>query len=275
MARAIYEHYLPRFAGDDLPTSEAGTILSIADRMDSIVGCFSAGLAPTGSRDPYALRRQAIGIVRMVDEKRLRLPLSELVREAASGYGVADDEAVELRGSVLDFIRKRAWNYFVEADFAYDLVDAVLEASLDDLAGVRPRLEALSHFRENDDFEGLVVGARRVTNILRDQPSHPLDPSSLVEPASKALESGRARVERDVEAGLAEGDFDRAVASLLSLRASIDTFFDEVMVMVDDDALRAARLGLLAAIRGLFVRVADFAKVVLEGEEPEEREGQC
>ena len=163
----------------------------------------------------------------------------------------------------------------MEADFAYDLVDAVLEASLDDLAGVRPRLEALSHFRENDDFEGLVVGARRVTNILRDQPSHPLDPSSLVEPASKALESGRARVERDVEAGLAEGDFDRAVASLLSLRASIDTFFDEVMVMVDDDALRAARLGLLAAIRGLFVRVADFAKVVLEGEEPEEREGQC
>ena len=275
VASAIHEHYLPRFAGDALPRTEAGTILSIADRIDSIVGCFSAGLVPTGSRDPYALRRQAIGLVRMVDEKSLSLPLRELVREAASGHGVPSDGTAELADGVLDFIRRRAWNYFVEAGFAYDLVDAVLEASLDDLAGVRPRLVALASFREKDDFGGLVIAARRVTNILRDQPAHLLDPSSLVEPSSRALETERARVAREVEAGEAEADFDRAVVSLLSLRASIDTFFDDVMVMVDDEELREARLGLLAAVRELFVRIADFAKVVLEGEEPKDLGNEC
>jgi glycyl-tRNA synthetase beta chain len=275
VASAIRQHYLPRFAGDALPDTNAGLILSIADRMDSIAGCFSIGLVPTGSRDPYALRRQAIGLVRMIDEKSLKLSLRQLAREAASGHGVAGDDAAGLLGGVLDFIRKRAWNYFVEAGFAYDLVDAVLEASLDDLAGVRPRLVALTHFREKDDFAGLVIGARRVTNILRDQPPLPLDPSSLVEPSSRALDSERARVEREVEAGVAEGDFDRAVASLLSLRESIDAFFDDVMVMVDDQELREARLGLLSSVRALFVRIADFAKVVLEGEEPQNRGDEC
>lgn len=275
VARAIHEHYLPRFAGDALPDSEAGTILSIADRLDSIVGCFSAGLVPTGSRDPYALRRQAIGLVRMIDAKGLSLPLFDAVRAAAAGHGVSDREADELVSSVSDFVRRRAWNHFVEEDFAYDLVDAVLEASLGDLAGARPRLAALSHFRENEDFKGLVIGARRVTNILRDQPEYALVSSALTEPSSKALDSERSRVEREVEAAVATGDFDGAVASLLSLRSSIDTFFDDVMVMVDDEKLRGARLGLLAAVRALFVRIADFARVVLEGEEQPDREDEC
>jgi glycyl-tRNA synthetase beta chain len=155
----------------------------------------------------------------------------------------------------------------MEKGYSYDLVDAVLESSLANLAGVRPRLEALTHFRENADFSGLVIGIRRVSNILRDQeaPSH--DSGALTAPESKALDSERARAEREVEDAMARSDLDAAVSSLLSLRPAIDKFFDEVMVMADDECLRRARLGLLASVRDLFLRVADFGRVVLEGEE--------
>jgi len=263
---AIYEHYLPRFAGDDLPSTEAGTILSIAERVDSIVGCFSGGLIPTGSQDPYALRRQAIGLVRTIDEKGLDLALDDLVREAVLGYQESN-RARELVDSVLDFVRARARAFYMERGYSYDLVDAVLESSLADLAGVRPRLEALTRFRENTDFSALVIGIRRVSNILRDQevPGH--DPGALTAPESKALDSERSRVEREVEDAMERSDLDAAVSSLLSLRPAIDKFFDEVMVMADDEGLRRARLGLLASVRDLFLEVADFGRVVLEGEE--------
>lgn len=267
VAVAIYEHYLPRFAGDDLPTTRIGTILSIADKIDSIVGCFSAGLVPSGSQDPYALRRQAIGIVRMIDEGGLDLPLADLLTEAARAHGVHGEGLIT---SVLEFVRQRARVFYIEAGYAYDLVDAVLESSLDRLAGVRPRLVALSHFRENEDFSGLVIGARRVMNILKGQPTHAYEAASLVEPSSRALEDARAEAGALVEAAIESGDFDRAVMELLKLRRPIDGFFDDVMVMVDDEALRNMRLGLLAAVRRLFLRMADFACVVLEGEERKE-----
>jgi glycyl-tRNA synthetase beta chain len=267
VALAVYEHYLPRFAGDGLPSSESGTILSIADRLDSIAGCFSAGLVPSGSQDPYALRRQAIGVIRLIDEKGLRLGLGGVVRAAVAGYPAAAGRTAEVEGGVLEFLRQRARNYFMDEGFAYDLVDAVLEASFDDLAGVRSRLAALSHFRANEDFAGLVTGARRVNNILKGQPAQPLAPERLVEPAEKALEAAARSASARVTDAVGRGDFDAAVRELLGLRLPIDSFFDGVMVMVDDEAVRNARLGLLAFVRGLFLTVADFARVVLEGEE--------
>jgi glycyl-tRNA synthetase beta chain len=270
VATAIYEHYLPRFAGDRLPETDAGLILSIADRLDSIVGCFAAGLVPTGSQDPYALRRQAIGLVRMIDEKKLALSLTELIAAAAAGHGVENTASSEAVTGVLGFVRQRARNFFIDAGYSYDLVDAVLEASFDELVGVRPRIEALTHFRASEDFEGLVIGARRVMNILKGQEGHAHDPGALVEPSSKALEETRVSAVGAVDKALAAGDFDAAVRELLSLRKPIDTFFDDVMVMVDDERLRSARLGLLAGVRDLFLTIADFAKVVLEGEDRED-----
>jgi glycyl-tRNA synthetase beta chain len=267
VATAIYEHYLPRFAGDDLPSTDAGIMLSIADRTDSIVGCFSAGLVPTGSQDPYALRRQAIGLVRMIDEKRLPVVMSELVAEATVAYGVEEARRPEIAAAVLDFVGQRARNFFIDAGYSYDLVDAVLAASLSDLAGVRPRLTALAHFRANEDFAGLVIGARRATNILKGQPELPYDAALLAEPATRTLSDARRHVEGEVRRAIAGGEFDRAVRELLSLRRPIDDFFDEVLVMVEDEKLRTARLGLLADVRKLFFAMADFAKVVLEGEE--------
>jgi glycyl-tRNA synthetase beta chain len=267
VAVAIYEHYLPKFAGDSLPSSDAGTILSIADKIDSIVGCFSVGLIPTGSQDPYALRRQAIGLVRMIDERGLPLSLRELVREAGRGFEVDGDRLDELAESVLDFIRQRARTLFIESGGDYDLVDAVLEASFDRLVGVRPRLAALSHFRAAEDFAGLVIGARRVTNILKGQAPPAFDPEALVEPSSVALNGARVKAAARVEAAMSKGDFDSAVRELLRLRKPIDTFFDDVMVMVEDERLKDARLGLLAAVRELFLHVADFSRVVLEGED--------
>jgi len=267
VALAVYEHYLPRFAGDGLPSSESGTIVSIADKLDSIAGCFSAGLVPSGSQDPYALRRQAIGVVRLIDEKGLRLRLGDVVRAAVAGYAAAGGRSAEVESGVLEFLRQRARNYFMDEGFAYDLVDAVLEASFDDLAGVRSRLVALSHFRANEDFAGLVIGARRVNNILKGQGALPLAPERLTEPAEKGLEAAARAAAARVTDAVGRGDFDAAVRELLGLRRPIDAFFDGVMVMVDDEAVRNARLGLLAFVRGLFLTIADFARVVLEGEE--------
>jgi len=270
VATAIREHYLPRFAGDVLPATPAGTALSMADKIDSITGCFSVGLIPTGSQDPYALRRQAIGLVRIIDEGELAVSLGGLVRHSASGYGVTGDALDELIENVTSFMRLRARTLFIDAGNAYDLVDAVLESSFDRLVGVRPRLEALGHFRAEDDFEGLVIGARRAMNILKGQSPGALDAGALAESAAKALYEARESASTAVEKAVSSGDFDTAVRELLKLRKPIDRFFDEVMVMVEDPALREARLALLQEIKSLFLEVADFAKVVLEGEEREE-----
>jgi glycyl-tRNA synthetase beta chain len=270
VAVAIFEHYLPRFAGDGLPSTDAGTILSIADKFDSIVGCFSVGLVPTGSQDPYALRRQAIGVVRMIDEGELPVSLSEMVREAGRGFGIEGSELDKLSKSVLEFIRQRARTLFIESGRDYDLVDAVLESSFDRLVGVRPRLAALTHFRGAGDFEGLVIGARRVVNILKGESPPGFSASALVEPSSVALNEARMRASERVDSLIDDGDLDAAVSELLRLRTPIDRFFDDVMVMTDDVGLRNARLGLLAEVRDLFLRVADFSKVVLDGEEREE-----
>jgi len=270
VAAAIVEHYMPRFAGDALPEGQTGIILGVADRIDSIVGCFSAGLVPTGSQDPYALRRQAIGLIRLVDEKRLPISLGELVGRSAELYGADGEERAELVSSVESFLRQRARVVLMESGHDYDLVDAVLEASFDRFVGVRPRLEALSHFREAEDFAPLVIGARRVMNILKGQTgTH--EPDALKERSAVALERARAAAAAAVDRALDEHDFDAAVRELLALRKPIDAFFDDVMVMVDDEKLRNARLGLLNEVRGLFLRIADFAAVVLEGESGEAR----
>jgi len=270
VAAAIVEHYMPRFAGDALPEGQTGIILGVADRIDSIVGCFSAGLVPTGSQDPYALRRQAIGLIRLVDEKRLPISLGELVGRSAELYGADGEERAELVSSVESFLRQRARVVLMESGHDYDLVDAVLEASFDRFVGVRPRLEALSHFREAEDFAPLVIGARRVMNILKGQTgTH--EPDALKEESAVALERARAAAAAAVDRALGDHDFDAAVRELLALRKPIDAFFDDVMVMVDDEKLRNARLGLLNEVRGLFLRIADFAAVVLEGESGEAR----
>jgi glycyl-tRNA synthetase beta chain len=167
-------------------------------------------------------------------------------------------------------MRLRARTLFIDAGHAYDLVDAVLESSFDSLVGVRPRLTALTHFRAADDFAGLVIGARRAMNILKGQAPGDFDTGALVEPASRALNEMRETTAAGVDAAMAGGDFDSAVRELLKLRKPIDSFFDDVMVMVDDPKLRAARLGLLGEVKRLFMRVADFSRVVLEGEEREE-----
>ncbi len=269
VAAAIHEHYMPRFAGDGLPESDAGVILSIADRLDSIVGCFSAGLIPSGSQDPYALRRQAIGLIRILLDRELQVSVGGLAEAAADGFGLSGDARSETLAGVLDFVRQRARNVFIDEGFAYDLVDAVLEASSNDLPGARKRIIALSHFREADDFTGLVIGSRRVMNILKGDPDVTVDAAALVEPASVTLEKARAETKAKVEAALAADDHDDAVKALLGLRRPIDEFFDGVMVMVDDARLRAVRLGLLFEVRALFMRIADFSRVVLEGEAQE------
>lgn len=270
VAEAIYEHYFPRFAGDDLPASGAGAILSIADKMDSIAGCFSAGLIPTGSQDPYALRRQATGVIRIILERGLALSTGDLVESAVAGYGLDEIEARDCAENVRSFLKQRARTVFIDRGHAYDVVDAVLEALFDDLVGAVGRLGALSHFRTTDDFAGLVIGAKRVTNILKGIPveelPRPVPHECLTEREESALLAACRTTSDAVEAALDVGDFDGAVRELLLLRGPIDALFDNVMVMVEDDRLRSARLSLLWEVRKLFLRIADFSRVVLEGD---------
>jgi glycyl-tRNA synthetase beta chain len=203
-------------------------------------------------------------------EGGLDLPLGDLVRAAEEGFDVAAGDTEPVCDAVIAFIRQRARAVFIEEGFAYDLVDAVLETRAEDLVGARKRIVALSHFREADDFKGLVIGSRRVVNILKGRPTDKVDPSELVEAASQALEGARARVEAGVASAVSTDDLNGAVRELLSLRRPIDDFFDSVMVMTEDDKLRGVRLALLGGVRDLFTGIADFSKVVLEGEQIKE-----
>lgn len=265
VAMAIYEHYLPRFADDDLPETNIGAVVSIADKIDSIVGCFGVGLIPTGSQDPYALRRQAIGITRIILNKNFNFSLSDLVyRSAELLYNRIDEENVE--DKVLEFIRDRISNLFMERGFKYDTVDAVLSTTFDILPDAQHRLEAVSQFRNDEQFEALAIGFKRVVNILSksDTISEPHE-ELLQEDAEKKLYNELKETEETVRELLFDREYIPMMERLVKLRPTIDNFFDNVMVNVEDDELRNNRLTILHKIRSIFFQIADFSKIVVEG----------
>jgi glycyl-tRNA synthetase beta chain len=277
IADAIYDQYKPESMEDAIPRTIEGAVLSIGDKADSIAGMFGLGLIPSGSKDPFALRRQANAIVRIIAEYKLPLGISELFVDAREAYRGSDAEKkfsqkLDFFGSVRDFFRERLEFYLREAlAFKYDVVNAVLAAGADNIPDAVTRAEAVSTVRSSDDFAAISVSFKRIKNILRQareaghQASKAVDMAAVAEPAEKELALRIPETAALVEQMRAEGQYESALVAISKLRPVVDTFFDKVMVMVEDQGVRANRLALLASLLREFSTIADFSEIVTEG----------
>ncbi|WP_217515988.1 glycine--tRNA ligase subunit beta [Vibrio metschnikovii] len=260
VALAMNEQYMPRFAGDLLPSDGVSSALAMADKLDTIVGIFGIGQAPKGS-DPFALRRASLGVLRIIVEYGYKLDLVDLVAKAKSLFGDRlTNEAVE--HDVIEFMlgRFRAW--YQDEGFSVDIIQAVLARRPTKPADFDQRVKAVSHFRELEAAEALAAANKRVGNILAKfagQLPAEVDLALLQEPAEKALAQDVAVMSEALEPVFASGDYQQALSQLASLREPVDAFFDNVMVMADDEALKQNRLTLLNDLRNLFLQIADIS----------------
>jgi glycyl-tRNA synthetase beta chain len=223
-------------------------------------------MPPTGTADPYALRRQALGVINIILSRRYALSLNFLVDESlAAMKDVLKKPAEDIRRDVLDFFRGRLQNQLIAQGCAYDTVDAVLSTDIDDLVSVIERIQALAAFRQNPEFEPVSVAFKRVDNILKDFHEGQVDVNLLSHDAEIKLFSALENIKLRVEKGIAEKDFNAALNKLAALRPSVDAFFDHVMVMDKDEKIRFNRLSLLSEISALFHKIADFSKIVTAG----------
>lgn len=264
VAQAIDEHYMPRFAGDSQPASVAGRIVSLADKIDTIVGTFSRGLIPTGSQDPFALRRQALGIVNMLKEAQYHISLSQLVAKAMELLKIADaGQQGKLQNDVADFMKLRLKNVLADAGIRYDVVDAVF-VTVDDIYGVFLRANAVNE-AVKQDMEKTIQAFVRTGNIARkaEDVQAAVEADLLAEQVEKDLCKAYEAAAAEVEKKFAAQDYAGAIATLSQLAAPIDAFFDGVMVMDKDEKIKNNRLGLLKLVDNLICQVADFSKIVL------------
>jgi glycyl-tRNA synthetase beta chain len=265
VAAAIREHYLPRGAGDALPGSEVGAVVAIADRIDTLVGCFAVGLAPSGSADPYGLRRAALGILAILLHRGWSVPLSMLVHAAAASLEGKVEVGDESREEVLEFLRTRLKGMLGE-DSEADCVEAALSAGFDYVPDARARARAVSALRRRPDFEPLAVAFKRVANILKGEMELPEGgPRSelFALDEERALWAAFGQVESRAAAHLAGGDYTGALAVLAELKEPVDRFFDAVLVMDKDAGVRGNRLAMLARINATFTRIADFRQLAV------------
>jgi len=267
VAEAIAEHYMPRSADGSLPQTITGCILSLAEKLDTMLGCFSVGLAPTGSQDPYALRRAAQGILRILMEREIAPRLSFAAAEAnkLQAKGLPQAEGVEDR--VLAFLRDRLYNYFTDKGCRYDQVNAVLATGFDDVRDVRARLDAVAALAGDPGWEELVTVVQRTWNIIRNEKTIPdVNPDLLETPEEKELWEIILTNERQVSELAEQRKY--VEASRLFAHAFVKTvhqFFEKVFVNVDDQALRQNRLALMKRINGLYTRrIADLSQIVVE-----------
>jgi glycyl-tRNA synthetase beta chain len=259
VAEAIAAHYRPRFAGDALPEGDIACAVALADKLDAIAGLFSIGQQPTGDKDPFGLRRAALGVVRILVEKKLRLSLAELARAAFEPF---DRKAPE---ALMEFAYERFAGYLRERGYTTLQIDAVLSRRPTNLSVVLLELEALKAFQALPEAESLAAANKRVANILRqaeakgDAPS--AAPEALTEEAEKALLAALRTTASRATPLYERGDYEGYLKSFAALKAPVDTFFDKVMVMVEDPKLRRARLALLRDLRDAMNRVADIARL--------------
>jgi glycyl-tRNA synthetase beta chain len=261
VANAIAEHYLPTQAGGELPASDIGAFVSIADKLDTICGCFGVGLIPTGAADPYALRRATIGIISIILDRGYQLSLSDLINQSLELLSAKLTRPKEqVANDVLEYFRARFIN-LLGNDFPNDAVDAAVSADFDELVDVKARIAALTEFETHSDFEPLAVAFKRVGNIIKAGTDAPVDPALFEDSAEVALYEAFSSVKASVEIRVAAGSWLDALTEIATLRGPVDAFFDRVMVMAEDQRVRTNRLALLTAIARMFGRIADFSKI--------------
>jgi glycyl-tRNA synthetase beta chain len=276
IGEAIYHHYQPESMDDDVPPTLEGAVLAISDKADTIAGMFALGFEPSGSKDPFALRRAANGIVKIIADHKLPIPVAKLFADARTQYSGSNaerrfDKKVDFEASVSGFLRERLEFYLKDVrGFAYDVVNAVLAAGRDDVVDAIARAEALTEVRRSDDFASISVAFKRTKNILRQareaakQISDQLDPSACTEESEKSLATAVPEIAAKVASLRAQKNYTAALTEISRLRPAIDLFFDKVMVMVDDERVRANRLALLQTLLAEFSTIADFSEIVAD-----------
>jgi len=264
VAEAILEHYLPRFAGDRLPSTPTGTALALAEKFSNLAAFFAIGIKPSGSQDPYALRRQALGIVNTVLDLGLQLDLREIIAQAYDGLQAVKPakSQAETILELSEFILQRMRGVMLERGLSYDVVDAALYQGSADLKEIMQRAEAVSAFKSQDRFEDLMVVFNRSFNLSKKWESDQVAVELLADSSEIALYEKYLATRPQVEQALANQEFAEGMLLLAGLRPEVDEFFDAVMVMVEEDELKAARLGILKSIASLCQKVADFSKIV-------------
>jgi glycyl-tRNA synthetase beta chain len=265
VSQAIKEHYRPAFAGDDPPASELGSVIAVSDKLDTILGCIGVGLIPSGSEDPYGLRRNALGIIQIFLARGWQISLDHLVQEGLKSMGPKlklDPETI--KDHVMELFSQRYKTYLNGEGFPYDAIDCVLSTGLDSIVDIRSKVSAFSELKKQPYFEPLAIAFRRVVSILNDEAEGEVDPGLLNEPAEKKLFEEYLKVREPVLRHIQNKEFSQALEKIVDIKPAVDGFFDEVMVMAEDDSLRKNRLHLLYQISGLFSGLADFSRIILK-----------
>jgi len=277
IADTIYDHYKPGSTDDGVPRSTEGAVLSVGDKADTIAGMFALGLVPSGSKDPFALRRQANGIVKVIADKNLPLRLDDLMRDARAGYQGSEAEKkfvddATFAASVATFFRERLEFYLREVrGYEYDVVKAVLAAGADDVVDVLARAEAVKQVLHMPEFQAIGAACKRMRNILRQAVEKGIEPAAKVEPLPESVEEEKNliayldRAGAKVDEHRSRKEYLDALRLLSTARELVDKFFDKVMVMVEDQRVRANRLALLRTLLKEFSTIADFSEIVAEG----------
>ncbi|MBF7682850.1 glycine--tRNA ligase subunit beta [Acinetobacter sp. B5B] len=261
IANALAEQYLPKFAGDVLPTTKTGTTLALADRLDTLVGIFGIGQAPTGSKDPFALRRSAIGILRLIIENKLNVTIESLVNAVLNSYGHVIQDHEKTRTDAVAFLEGRYRAKYEDQGVTVDVIQAVQALSPKSPLDFDQRINAVNHFRNLPEAAALAAANKRVANILAKEPATEahVEENLLVEDAEKGLYAAIQALRPQIEPLLQNHQYTEALSALATLRTPIDYFFEHVMVMADDATLKANRLRLLNQLRQLFTAIADIS----------------
>lgn len=265
VATAVEQFYFPVAAKSETPSTPEAAVVSLAGKLDSLAGCFAAGLIPTGSADPYALRRQALGVVRILIEKNIHVDLEAALADAVSRQPENTTRDESVRAQLADFVWGRATSYFEERGFAVDEIRAVRDGALHDLPGALRRLEAVKNARRDPSFEALAAAFKRASNILKQSKGAERgvagDRTRLVDKAELALYDAVQSAEAQVASRVKDGDYAGALGGLVSIKPHLDGFFENVLVMVEDEPLKLQRLALLARLVNVFKRVADLSEI--------------
>lgn len=265
VSTAVYEQYLPRFSGDELPTTTAGAILSISDKLDTIAGSFAIGIQPTGSHDPYGLRRQALGIINIILDKKINLSLGEIIDFALYIY-VEENNLVfnyeEIKSEILQFFNGRIKNMFIDMGIRYDIVDGVISTGIDDVYDLKIRANKLNAYLEEEGLEEVMATFNRVVNLADKANTTEIKRDLLVEKEEVELYNAFNGIEERVLNSLYKKEYDKALEEFIVLKDPVDNFFDQVMVMVEDVDIRENRLSLLAKISETMLLICDLSKLV-------------
>jgi glycyl-tRNA synthetase beta chain len=264
VAAAIHEHYLPVRAGGELPASLLGAIVGLADRMDTMVGCFAIGERPTGNKDAFGQRRLALGLINIIRAQGLTLSLQDFAARALAGYEGKIEPRTDTLDQLLDFIRLRFENELIASGVKQEVVEAATSVSFDDLTDCLARIRALEAIGGRDEFAVLAGSFKRIRNIIKDNAATAVDAALLSEEAEKELYETLVRVRQEVEPLVASRAYEEALAAMLTMKEPVDRFFDDVMVMADDPAVRTNRLNLLTALGALVRQVGDISRMHVE-----------